>query len=202
MSIRAARLLLLCLILAVTLSSCSGPAPAPSAAPATASGATANGATANGATASSATATRAATHTPAPTMTPFPTETPRSTATIAPTGTFTPAPSATATPDAALSEVKLLGMGWLKNYEMLLSFQFPGPVALDQYHVMLEEKDFTCQKLAKYPDRLYCIGPGAKVLTYAWIRIFPTGSTTPGFEMKRWIPYFDNDYSNQFLPPY
>lgn len=183
MSMRVIHCFVLSLVLLTLLAACSSVTPS---------------AAAPTATLAAPTATLA----PKATLTPVPTETSRPTATALPTLTFTPAPTATNTPDAALSQVKLIGLAWMKDYNMLLSFQFPGPVEVSQYQVKLEDKEYKCEKLVKFPDRLYCTGRGAKVLDYAWVRVYPTGSSIPGFEKKMWIPYFDNDYSNQFLPPY
>lgn len=124
-----------------------------------------------------------------------PSETPTSpppTATDAPvTPTVPPSPTA----DASLKDVELIGMGWMEDYQMLLSFQFPGPVNADDYRVVMEDKDFPCQVITQHPDRLYCIGQGVKVLAEANVRVYPAGSTTPGFEKDVWIPYFTNDYA-------
>ncbi len=159
---RPNRLLLFVLIALLGLAGCAGPAPQP------------------------ATATVPArpepTRTLAPTLTPFPTETPRPT--LTPTATETPLPTATftPTPDPALAEIKLLGLGWYENYELLLSFQFPGPVDPGAYRVTLENKEYKCEVIRGYPDRLYCRGQGARVLA--------------GFEKEVWVPYFDNDYAS------
>lgn len=131
-----------------------------------------------------------ATQTAAPTLTPFPTETSRPTTTPSPTQTPLPTATYTPTPDPALAQIKLIGLAWYSNYDMLLSFQFPGPVDPRNYHVKLEDKDYNCEVLAQFPDRLYCRGDGAKVLTTAWVRVYPAGSDQPGFEKKMWIPYF------------
>lgn len=125
---------------------------------------------------------------------PLPSETPT---TPPPTPTNSPVPPTvppSPTADASLEDVKLIGMGWMEDYQMLLSFQFSSAVEPDDYRVAMEDKDFTCQVLAQFPDRLYCTGQGVKVLAVANIRVYPAGSTTPGFEKDVWIPYFNNDY--------
>jgi len=136
------------------------------------------------------------TGTPLPSRTPVPTETSRPT--LTPTITATPLPSATPTPgpDPALAETDLIGLAWYENYDLMLSFQFPGPVDPEQYRVTFEEKEYLCEVITAYPDRLYCRGQGAKVLAAAWVRIYPAGSQTAGFEKQVWTPYFDNDYSS------
>jgi hypothetical protein len=129
-----------------------------------------------------------------PTTTPAPTETlrPSLTPEVPPTEAPPAPPTATLppTPDPALSKITLSGLAWYKNYDLLLSFQFPGPVDPQNYRVTLEDKVYTCEVLAKYPNRLYCRGQGAKVLTTANIRVYQAGSDQPGFEKDVWVPYF------------
>lgn len=133
------------------------------------------------------------------TSTPQPTHTSQPT----PTQNFSPTPAAsatsTATPvptvDTALSQVKLIGLDWYRNYDMLLSFQFPGPVDPSKYRVTLENepyvKEYRCEVLKQYPDRLYCRGQGLIVEDLAWVRIYQDGSSVPGFERHQSIPYFN-----------
>lgn len=139
------------------------------------------------------------TATSAPTRTPLPTQTPRPS--VTPTITETPEPSETPTitPDPALKEVMLIGLSWLANYDMLVSFQFPGPVDPMAYRVTLEDREYRCETIAKHPDQLYCHGQGAKVLKLARVRVYAAGNANPGFEKEIWIPYFNNNY-NTFNP--
>jgi hypothetical protein len=133
---------------------------------------------------------------PTATFTPFPTETPRATRppSATPTSTTTPAP--TPTPDQDLEAVTLIGLAWEDRYELMLGFQFPGPVEADQYRVTLEGKEYRCDSPAIYPDRLYCRGQGARVLSTANIRVYEQGQAVPGFEKRVWVPYFSNDYND------
>jgi len=122
-----------------------------------------------------------------PSQTPLPTMTPTITPTPLPTATFSP------TPDAALAQVKLIGLSWLVKYKynLLLSFEFPGPVDPEDYRVTLEDKPYRCEVLAQYPNRLYCNGQGARVLATALVRVYPAGSEEPGFEKSVWVPFFN-----------
>ena len=108
------------------------------------------------------------------------------------TVTETPLPTAAPTLDPALAQVKLVGLSWLEKYKynLLLSFDFPGPVDPADYRVTLEDKEYRCEVLGQYPNRLYCNGQGAKVLQPAQVRIYASGSDTPGFETEIWVPYF------------
>ena len=175
---RSNRLLLFVLIVMIALAGCAGPAPAPITTP------------------TAAPAQPEPSRTLAPTLTPFPTETPWPT--LTPTATETPLPTATLppTPDPALAEIKLIGLGWYDDYDLLLSFQFPGPVDPGAYRVTLENKEYKCEVITGYPERLYCRGQGARVLGTAWVRVYPGGSLQPGFEKEVWVPYFDNDYAS------
>jgi hypothetical protein len=124
----------------------------------------------------------------------LPTRTPRPSPTPTLTQTAVPSPTIPFTPDLGLSKVQLIGLAWLENYNMLLSFQFPFTVDPAFYRVTLEDKDYACETITGYPDRLYCHGPGAKVLATVWVRVYAAGSTQPGFEKQVWIPYFNNNY--------
>jgi hypothetical protein len=166
---------LLIVILAALLAACAAPAPRPASTPTTAP---------------LPLPTRIPpTQTAEPSSTPLPSFTPTTAA--SPTLTATPAP----TIDPALETVELIGMSWYSNYDMLLSFQFAAPVNPAAYRVTLEDKDYTCEVIAKHADRLYCRGPGSKVLAVAHVRIYPVGSPLAVFEKEIWIPYFDNDYN-------
>lgn len=126
----------------------------------------------------------AATLTPVPTQTPVPSFTP--TASPPPSALNTPAPTA----DLSLAQVKLIGLNWLPDYNFLLTFQFPGPIDPQNYRAMMEDKEFKCQVLTQYPNRLYCTGPSAAVESMAWVRLYQAGSDQPGFAQYTWIPYF------------
>ncbi len=161
-----------CLMLAVLLVSCAAPSatPVPS------------------------TTTVLVTPTLVPTGTPEPTQTlsPSLTPAVPPTTAATLAPTATLIPtlDPALSDVKLIGLAWYRNYDLLLSFQFKQPVDPKMYRVTLEDKEYNCEVLAKYPNRLYCRGQGAKVLSTADVRVYQAGFDQPGFEKEVWVPFF------------
>jgi len=175
---RPNRLLMIVMIALIGLAGCAGPAPATATAPV------------------AAPAQPEPTRTLAPTLTPVPTETPRPT--LTPTATQTPLPTATLppTPDPALAKIKLIGLGWYDDYDLLLSFQFPGPVDPGAYRVTLEGKEYKCEVITGYLERLYCRGQGARVLGTAWVRVYPAGSLLAGFEKEVWVPFFDNDYSS------
>lgn len=132
-----------------------------------------------------------ATDTPEPTTTPMPTETPQPSLTPTVTPTLPPTATYTPTPDPALEKIKLIGLGWYPNYDLLLSFEFPGPVDPVRYRVTLEDKPYKCEVLGQFPNRLYCRGQGAKVLAVAHVRVYPVGSDVAGFEKEVWVPYFD-----------
>lgn len=168
----------LALALALILSACAGAAPtaAPTAVP-----------TSPPATAVLATDTPAAVPTATETSVPSATVT----ATAAPTETSAPTSASSPTPHPAQGQITLSGLAWMPDYNMLLSFNFPGPVDAADYRVMLEEKEYRCEVLEQYPNRLYCYGAGAKVLTTAMVRVYPVGVQQPIYERSYWIPYFE-----------
>lgn len=166
------RTLALIVALTVLFTACASPTPSPAPLP------------------TSTAAVPQVTRTPQPTETPLPTHTP--TITQSPV----PSPTPTITPDAALTAVKLIGMAWYSDYDMLISFEFPSPVNPQDYRVTLEEKEYVCEVIAKHPNQLYCRGPGAKVLAVAMVRLYAAGNPQPGFEKEIWIPFFDNNYNS------
>jgi hypothetical protein len=127
-----------------------------------------------------------------PSATPRPTITPRPTLTDLPSATPTITQTPTATPDPVLADVRLLGVSWQSDYNLLLSIQFPGPVDPASYRVVVEDKEYACQGLAQQPTRLFCIGQGMRVYSRARVRIFPAGSDQAGFDGQISIPYFTN----------
>lgn len=131
---------------------------------------------------------------PLPTQTPTPTSTLQPTVEPSPTTSLTPTNTPLPAQDAALEDVELIGLAWYDNYDLLLSFQFPGPVQAEKYQVTLEDKTYQCEVLPSFADRLYCRGQGARVLAVATVRIFSIGNVDPGFEKEVWVPYFNNNY--------
>ena len=130
------------------------------------------------------------TSTPQPSITPRPTQTPVPSDTPTPRPTSTATSTPTSTPDPALAKVKFIGVSWRPHYDLMMSFQFPGPVDASQYTVMVENETYDCQVLPQYPDRLYCIGRGRNVYGLAHVQIFPKVSDQPGYVKDISIPYF------------
>jgi hypothetical protein len=104
-----------------------------------------------------------------------------------PTATVWVTRTPTLTATFALPDAKLIGLAWYDDYDMLISFQFPSPVK-GKYSVTLEDKPYTCEVLAKYPDRIYCKGRGTKVSEYAEISLFAEGSSQPIYKTRISIP--------------
>jgi hypothetical protein len=164
---RAAAILIVCLLLA----GCSTTTPLPTA---------------------DASPTPAVTNTSVPSATRLPSSTPRPSPTALASMTATVTSTFTPTPDPVLEDVRLLGVSWQKNYDLLLSIQFPGPVDASQYKVMVEDKWYRCQVLPQEPSRLFCVGQGMRVYDRVTVQIFPEGSDRPGFRGTISIPYFTN----------
>lgn len=134
------------------------------------------------------------TATPEPTLTLYPSQTPLPSRTPTITPTLPPTITPTPTLDPSFADVKLAGLAWLENYQLLLSFDFPSKVDPKAYRVTLDDRDFKCEVLAKYPNRLYCHEQGTTVLGVATVKVYPAGSDQAGFEKDVWIPYFNNKY--------
>lgn len=142
--------------------------------------------------------TPAATSLPSATSAPADSLTIQNTPTTSPEPSQTPLPAATSTAtqpplptsDPALVAVRLLGVSWRDNYDLLLAIELSGPAHPELYRVMVEDKVYTCQKNPQNENRLVCIGQGLNVYGKVTVRIYPQDSDIPGFEGDISIPYF------------
>jgi hypothetical protein len=126
-----------------------------------------------------------ATPTPAATDTPFVTETPTPTETPVPTATIMPS----ATPVMDFSKVKIINLGFLSNWRCLITLEMPKPVQGEYYLMVQTNKQYKCEVIAKFPNRLYCTGPLAVIDDYVDVSLFMVGNNAPVFYAKPFIPY-------------
>ena len=151
---------MLCMV--ILLSACSGPLAAP---------------------------TATATEKP-PTTTPVPTKTTAPTA----TATETPVPSATptitltptATFQADFSKAELYTAGPLANFRFLIAIELAEPVQGEYYALVDQNKEYTCEVLAEYPDRLYCTGRQAAAEDYVFFQVFESATDRVVFSGEVW----------------
>jgi hypothetical protein len=109
-----------------------------------------------------------------PTETPLPTETP----------TITPTP--TATFQADFSEATFYTAGPLAGFRFLIAVELKQPVKGEYYALVGGSKEYTCEVLAAYPNRLYCTGRQAAAQEYVTYQIFEKATDRPVFAGKVW----------------
>ena len=115
-----------------------------------------------------------------PTATPKPTETAVPTA----TATETPVPSATptitltptATFQADFSKAELYTAGPLANFRFLIAVELEEPVEGDYYSLVDKNKEYSCEVLPEYPNRLYCSGPQAAADDFVFFQVFESAT--------------------------
>ena len=127
------------------------------------------------------------------TRTPFHTPTPIPTRTFTPTFTATAANTPTATPYANLdySQLEISFGGFLSHWRYFVVFQFPDAVEGNYYAIVDRNKDYKCEVLPDYPDRLYCIGPLVIVYNWAEIDLYAEGIQEPIYSGEFFVPLLD-----------
>ena len=155
-------LILSMLCMAFLLSACGAPAPEPTAT----------------APVEPPTATSAPTETEVPTA--ISTETP------VPSATPTITPTPTATFQADFSKAELYTAGPLKNFRFLIAVELAEPVQGEYYGLVDKNKEYKCEVLAAYPNRLYCSGRQAAANDFVTFQIFETDTDRPVFAGEVW----------------
>ena len=98
------------------------------------------------------------TQAPLPGDTPAPTE---PSPDASPTPTLDTAPGARQ-PAAVQLDGEVYSYGLLKGGKFLVTLQFSAPPA-GTFSALVDDKEFECEVLARYPNRLYCTGPDLTV---------------------------------------
>ena len=150
------------LCMAVLLSACGAPAPEPTAT----------------VPVKPPTATLKPTETDIPT--PIPTETP------VPSATPTITPTPTATFQADFGKAELYTAGPLSNFRFLIAVELAEPVEGEYYALVEKNKEYNCEVLAAYPNRLYCTGRQAAANEFVTYQIFETATDRPVFSGEVW----------------
>ncbi|MDR3574191.1 MAG: hypothetical protein P4L50_10030 [Anaerolineaceae bacterium] len=123
--------------------------------------------------------TQVPTDTPAPTATS--TEVPSST----PTATITPTPTSI----VDFSKLKIINIGFLQNWQGLITFKFPDAVKGEYFLVVQDNKQYKCTLQPKYPNNLYCFGPLAAIADNVDIALYLNDSSTPVYQSTVFVPY-------------
>jgi hypothetical protein len=139
--------------------------------------------------------TKASSATPVPSDTPFPTPLP--TETLTPTATETAVPSdtptLTITPSPTLiddiSKMKIINVGFLQNWQGLITFKFPNAVKGQYFLIVQDNKQYKCTLQSNYPNNLYCYGPLAAIADNVDIALYLNNSSTPVYQSTVFVPF-------------
>jgi hypothetical protein len=123
--------------------------------------------------------------TPLPTDTPSPSATPTEIPTDTPTPTMTPI----STSIVDFSKLKIINVGFLENWQGLITFKFPDAVKGQYFLVVQDNKQYKCTLQPKYPNNLYCFGPLAAIADNVDIALYLNDSSTPVYQSTVFVPY-------------
>lgn len=123
------------------------------------------------------------------TITPLPTQ-PEPTATAAPTLAPSPTPTATLPKGADLSGAKLISVAILPNYKCLFTLQTDHALEAEFYAKVDKLKDYSCQILPRFPNRLYCTGPLGAFNDNVTFQVFARGTDAVLYEKEVYVPGF------------
>jgi hypothetical protein len=150
--------------------------------------------------------TIAATVEPSDTPTTAPTKTPTIHPTITASATFTETPAdeeltddktseadsptatATAMKIADWSSAEFYTSGSLAHWQYFIALKFDGHITGNYYAIVDKNKDYDCEVLPMYPDRLYCDGPQAAFMDYVKFQVFDADTDEMVYEERLWIP--------------
>ncbi len=107
--------------------------------------------------------------------------------------TLTPAISPTVTPyqNIDFSQVELSFGGFLSHWRYFITFKFPEEVRGEYYALVDKNKEYRCEVLPQYPNRLYCNGPLVIVYNWAEIELFAIGSEEPLISGQFFVPLME-----------
>jgi len=127
-----------------------------------------------------------------PTLAPEPTSTPiPPTATITSSPTAIPSETSTATPAPLtdFSEASLYTTGSLSKWRYFFAVSVPSEAIEGQYYAIVDRnKEYTCEVLAAYPNRLYCNGPLAAANDFIDYAIYEKDTNLKVFEGNIFVP--------------
>ncbi|HMD89983.1 MAG TPA: hypothetical protein VKF38_12550 [Anaerolineaceae bacterium] len=120
-----------------------------------------------------------------PTDTPSPTVTPTQIPSNTPTATQTPTPTSI----VDFSKLKIINIGFLDNWQSLITFRFPDTVKGQYFLIVQDNKQYKCTLQPKYPKNLYCFGPLTAIADNVDIALYLYDSSTPVYQSTVFVPY-------------
>jgi hypothetical protein len=134
---------------------------------------------------------------PTLTLTPQPTRTrpqPTTTLTFTPTVMATPSASPTATPTITpaplmdFTQARIVAAGILSGWRCLITIQFLQSVQGEYSAVVDENKDYTCELISIYPNRIYCYGPLSALNDDVHFQLYQKGLDYPVMDLMIRMP--------------
>lgn len=126
------------------------------------------------------TRTRAPTTTEAPTVTAVPSAT--LTATPLPTATLTP------TPVSELAKAKIYTIGFLPKWRFFFALEIPEKIQGSYYALVDKNKRYNCEIRTDKPNRLYCIGPQARIDDWVDYGVYEKDTDRLVYEGRIFVP--------------
>ena len=98
----------------------------------------------------------------------------------------------TATPTevkiADWTSAKFFTGGALADWQYFIALQFDGNLTGSYYAMVDKNKNYKCEILAMYPNRLYCHGPQAAFMDYVRFEVFDKTTDEKVYEERVWVP--------------
>ena len=91
------------------------------------------------------------------------------------------------TADTIFKEANVYSLGFPQDDVFLVTIEVPGGVE-DDYYALVDGKQYECQVLEQYPDRLYCSGQAPQTNRFVIIQIMATDSEEVVFEAEIGVP--------------
>ncbi|MBI9048158.1 MAG: hypothetical protein JEZ00_01960 [Anaerolineaceae bacterium] len=104
------------------------------------------------------------------------------------TKTAVVSPTATPMQLADWSSAEFYTSGSLANWQYFIALQFDGYITGEYYAVVDKNKDYKCEILEMYPNRLYCHGPQAAFMDFVRFEVFDVSSDEIVYQEKIWVP--------------
>ncbi len=86
------------------------------------------------------------------------------------------------------SSAKFFTGGALADWQYFIALQFDGNLTGEYYAVVDKNKDYKCEILAMYPNRLYCHGPQAAFMDFVRYEVFEKSTDEKVYEERIWVP--------------
>jgi len=127
-----------------------------------------------------------------PTRTPEPTSTPllpTATITSSPTTAPSETPTRTPAPQTDFSEATLYTAGFLPKWRYFFAVKVPFETIKGEYYAIVDRnKEYACEVLAAYPNRLYCTGPLSAANDFIDYVIYEQDTNLKVFEGNIFVP--------------